>query len=113
MAQLIPLGTDDRGTILIEVSGPAAVAGRSAIDEASAGKSAADKAIDAASGLSGTIPSLCARIAAGFQAMDAGRRPAKATVEFGLSVSVEGTVYVVKGSGEATIKVTAEWDLTP
>ena len=38
------------------------------------------------------------------------RRPSKATVEFGVSVSVEGNVYVVKGTGEATIKVTAEWN---
>jgi hypothetical protein len=39
------------------------------------------------------------------------RKPNSASAEFGLSVSGEGNLFVVKASGEATIKVTLNWSL--
>jgi hypothetical protein len=39
-------------------------------------------------------------------------RPTKATIEFGLNISLEGNVYLVKSTGQASIKITAEWQLT-
>lgn len=41
---------------------------------------------------------------------DAARRPRQVQVQFGLSVSVEGTVLVVKGGAGATIAVTLTYD---
>jgi hypothetical protein len=39
------------------------------------------------------------------------RKPNSASAEFGLSISGEGNLFVVKASGEATIKVTLNWNL--
>jgi hypothetical protein len=39
--------------------------------------------------------------------------PSKATLEFGLRFSGEGSIYVVKAIGEATLKVTVEWNFQP
>jgi len=36
--------------------------------------------------------------------------PAKATLEFGVSFTAEGDIYVVKASGEATLKAIVEWE---
>lgn len=112
MAQLVPLATEEHSTILVEAAEPAVVYGQSSIQEAGAGKDAAAKALDAATDLSSSIQSFCARAVSGFSEMAVERRPTKAIVEFGLSISVEGNVYVVKGSGQATVKVTAEWDFS-
>jgi len=39
--------------------------------------------------------------------------PAKsAAVEFGISFSAEGSIYLVKSSGAATLKVTVTWDFS-
>jgi hypothetical protein len=40
------------------------------------------------------------------------RKPSSASAEFGLSIAGEGNLFVVKASGEATIKVTLNWSLT-
>jgi len=112
MAQLVPLATEDHSTILIEASEPAMVSGESSIREAAAGKDAATKALEAATDLSSSIQAFCARAVSGFNEMAVERRPTKATVEFGLNISLEGNVYVVKGTGQATVKVTAEWDFS-
>lgn len=39
------------------------------------------------------------------------RKPGSASAEFGLSIAGEGNLFVVKASGEATIKVTLNWSL--
>lgn len=36
--------------------------------------------------------------------------PAKATLEFGISFSAEGDIYVVKAAGEASLKISVEWE---
>ena len=36
--------------------------------------------------------------------------PAKATLEFGICFSAEGNMYVVKAAGEASLKVSVEWE---
>jgi hypothetical protein len=35
--------------------------------------------------------------------------PSKITAEFGIKLGGEGNVYIVKTTGEASVKVTAEW----
>ena len=109
MAQLVPLTFDDGLTVYVEASESAVVPGQSAIQEAAA-KDAASKAVDAAKELSESIQAFCGRVITGFQSLAEGGRPNKATVQFGVNVSVEGNVYVVKGGGEASITVSAEWD---
>ena len=39
------------------------------------------------------------------------RKPSSASAEFGLSIAGEGNLFVVKASGEATIKVRLNWSL--
>lgn len=36
--------------------------------------------------------------------------PKKASVEFGLSFGAKGNIYLVEASGEASIKISIEWD---
>jgi hypothetical protein len=38
------------------------------------------------------------------------RRPNSISAEFGLSFNLEGNIYVVKASGEASLKVTLTWN---
>jgi hypothetical protein len=38
-------------------------------------------------------------------------KPNSASAEFGLKVSAEGNLFIVKASGEATLKVTLNWSL--
>jgi hypothetical protein len=38
-------------------------------------------------------------------------KPDTATAEFGLSVVGEGNLFIVKASGEATIKITLTWSI--
>src|SRR5690348_16721815 len=40
------------------------------------------------------------------------KKPDSASAEFGLNVSAEGNLFVVKASGEASIKVTLNWGLS-
>lgn len=36
-------------------------------------------------------------------------KPDSASAEFGLSVSAEGNIFVVKASGEASVRITLNW----
>ena len=36
--------------------------------------------------------------------------PNKISLEFGIKVGVNGTVYIAKGTGEANIKISINWD---
>lgn len=111
MPEIIEVSLDNGLVIYVEKGdaafAPAVVAG---IQEAGLAE-AAEKAIDTAAQLSSSIKGFCAQMVASLQELEEKARPDRAAIEFGLSVSVEGNVYVVKTSGEATIKITAEWDL--
>jgi len=37
-------------------------------------------------------------------------KPDTASAEFGLSVTAEGSIFVVKASGEASVKITLNWN---
>jgi Trypsin-co-occurring domain 1 len=43
-----------------------------------------------------------------FQRLDT--KPDTASAEFGLSVTAEGSIFVVKASGEASVKITLNWN---
>lgn len=51
----------------------------------------------------------CESIIKNFESLS--KKPDSASAEFGLNVAGEGNLYVVKASGEATIKVTLNWSL--
>ncbi len=38
--------------------------------------------------------------------------PKKATAEFGLQFTAEGNIYMVKASGQATIKISFDWEIS-
>lgn len=113
MGDLIPITLDNGLMIYVESMGttraPVQLTG---IEEAGVPE-AASKAIDTAAQLSSSIRGFCAQMVASLQELDTRMRPHKATMEFGLSISAEGNVYVVKTTGEASLKITAEWSLAP
>jgi hypothetical protein len=113
VSTVVPLRIDEHTTILVEAGEPTLVATGSGIEEAASAGDAAERAIDTAQDLAGSIRTFCERIVRGFQEIEASGRPDRASVEFGLDVSIEGNVYVVKGSGTASVRVTAEWELKP
>lgn len=51
----------------------------------------------------------CESIIKNFEALS--KKPDSASAEFGLNVSAEGNLFVVKASGEATIKITLNWSI--
>jgi|SRR5277367_651467 len=106
MATLIPVHVSDGTTIYIEGAESAPVPGRSGIREASAAD-AAETALDTGQQISESVKSFCAVIVKSMGELVT--RPSKVTLEFGLSISLEGNVYVVKTTGDASIKITAEW----
>jgi hypothetical protein len=113
MAQLVRVDVGD-GTIWVEASDSAPVPGSSsAISEAASPRDAAKKAIETADQLQNSLKAFCGNVVTGLRELGADAKPSRATVEFGINVSIEGNVYVVKGSGEASITVTAEWDFEP
>ena len=109
MSDLIPVTVDDGHVIYVEASEGVQRRG-SGIEEASA-LSAGEKALDTASQLSRAVSGFCTRIVGSLRELQASAKPSKATIEFGLNISLEGNVYVVKTAGQASIKISAEWKL--
>jgi hypothetical protein len=108
MASLIPV-TTEATTFYFEATDRAPVPGRTAIVEAGA-EDTAERAVETAEALTESIRGFCTRVVGSFDELAEAAKPARASIEFGLSVSAEGNVYVVKGSAEANIKITAEWE---
>jgi hypothetical protein len=49
----------------------------------------------------------CESIIKNFESLS--KKPDSASAEFGLNISGEGNLFVVRASGEATIKITLNW----
>ncbi len=110
MAKVIPMKFEDGTTIYVESVESARLPGAPTIQEASAAD-AVEKSLDTAAQLNNSIKAFCARIIKSFHELEDSSKPNKATIEFGLDISLEGNVYIVKTTGEASIKITAEWEL--
>ena len=54
------------------------------------------------------IKPFCESIIYNFQSLI--QKPSSASAEFGLNVTAEGNVFVVKASGQATLKITLNWN---
>ena len=111
MSKLVPVTLDDNTTIYVEASSSASVPQDLLIQEAASPADAAERALDAAARLDASIRSFCGRIVSSLNQLSTDARPKKATIKFGLSMSAEGNVYVVKSTGEASIEIAAEWEL--
>lgn len=57
----------------------------------------------------GRIKPFCESIISNFEELT--KKPDSASAEFGLKVSAEGNLFIVKAAGEATLKVTLTWRL--
>jgi hypothetical protein len=55
------------------------------------------------------VKPFCEAIITNFEKLSV--KPNSASAEFGLKVSAEGNLFIVKASGEATLKVTLSWSL--
>jgi hypothetical protein len=69
------------------------------------------KTIDSFHMMSATIKAFCTSLVKTFKSLASEHAPDNITAEFGLKLSGEGNVYVVKTTGEASLKITAEWKL--
>ncbi|RXE56032.1 hypothetical protein ABH15_07500 [Methanoculleus taiwanensis] len=57
------------------------------------------------------IKTLCGAIIQTFNDMPEYKKPNKLITEFGLKISGEGNVYLVKTGAEASLVITAEWQV--
>lgn len=114
MPRLIPMRCDDETTIWIEAMEDVQTEGGAAVGPARATgvREEVDKAVKALEGVSDTIKGYCTTVMRTFREMSESMRPDRATVEFGIQLSAEGNAFVVKGSAQANLKVTAEWKLS-
>lgn len=55
------------------------------------------------------IKALCGAIIQTFDNLSGDQKPSKLITEFGLKISGEGNVYLVKTGAEASLVITAEW----
>jgi Trypsin-co-occurring domain 1 len=110
MADLAPVTLDDGMTIWVEVTDSALLPGQSRIAPAGA-EDAARRAVETGSQMSGAVAAMCRRVIGSLRSMPEEDQPASAEVEFSLSISLEGNVYVVKGAGEGAIAIRAQWQL--
>ena len=75
------------------------------------GVEAAQKVVASFEKISETIRAFCRSLVTSFREMEQKTAPHKITAEFGLKISGEGQVFVVKSTAEASLKITAEWEL--
>jgi nucleotidyltransferase/DNA polymerase involved in DNA repair len=61
--------------------------------------------------ISDTIRAYCASLVKTFQGINQELAPNRIKAEFGLKLSGEGNVYVVKSAAEASLRITAEWQI--
>ena len=80
------------------------------IRKVSADEAAAELA-QVAESISGTVKAYCSNLIKGIKELPTGIIPKSVKAEFGIKLSAEGTIFVAKTSGEASLKVTAEWQL--
>jgi NTP-dependent ternary system trypsin peptidase co-occuring protein len=57
----------------------------------------------------GKVKPFCESIIKNFEGLS--KKPDSASAEFGLKISAEGNLFIVKASGEATLKITLNWSL--
>lgn len=71
----------------------------------------AKKALQAGESLNKTIKVYCSSLVKAFESLEGAKKPHKITAEFGLKLSGDCKAYIVNTSGEASLKITAEWSM--
>lgn len=61
--------------------------------------------------ISDTIRAYCTSLVRTFKEFQTENAPNRIKAEFGLKLSGEGNVYVVKSAAEGSLKITAEWEM--
>lgn len=61
--------------------------------------------------ISDTIRAYCTSLVRTFKGFETEHAPDRIKAEFGLKLSAEGNVYVVKSAAEGSLKITAEWEM--
>jgi hypothetical protein len=113
MPKLIEMKVDDQTRIWVEVAEDFELEGfTGVVSEVGVGKQI-DRAVKAFNEMSSAIEGYCASVFRSFTRLGAEVRPQKATVEFGVQVGAEGQAFIVRGTAQANLKVTAEWNFTP
>lgn len=74
------------------------------------GEQMAGKALEAGESLHETIKGYCSSLVKAFESLE-GRRPNRITAEFGLKLSGDCKIYIVNAAGEASLKITAQWEM--
>lgn len=72
---------------------------------------AATELAHSADTISETVKAYCSNLIKGIKELPTGIIPKSVKAEFGIKLSAEGTIFVAKTSGEASLKITAEWQL--
>jgi hypothetical protein len=105
--QLLELDTEDGGTILVAVDMPEEAVGRvSAPGEPPIKK--LDQSFDVVRAL---IVRGCRPLTKAFEQLHQETQATNAEVEFGISFTAKGNVYLMESSGGATLKVKVSWNM--
>jgi Trypsin-co-occurring domain 1 len=67
------------------------------------------RTLRAAETLSTTIKAYCSSLVRVFEALEGTEKPRQFTAEFGLKLSSDCKFYVVNAAGEASLKITVQW----
>jgi hypothetical protein len=68
------------------------------------------EALKAAETLNSAIKAYCSSLVQVFDELKGEKKPQRITAEFGLKLSSDCKFYVVNAAGEASLKVTAQWE---
>lgn len=107
--EFLELSTDDESTILVAVSVPEAAVQRTA--------TLSGEPLDRMDKKFGEVKDFiirsCKPLTEAFQELHQSTNAKNAEVEFGISFTIKGSVYLVESSGGANLKVKVTWDFEP
>ncbi len=105
--ELLELNTEDGGTILVAVDVPEAAVGR----VSAPGDPPIKKLDQSFNVVSSLIVRGCRPLTKAFGQLHQETQATSAEVEFGVSFTAKGNVYLVESSGQATLKVKVTWNM--
>lgn len=107
MENLIALDFDDKSSIFIEL--PDDTSRMTPIGKGGDVINKIDKSFDVL--ITSFVNKICKSFYRAFtSSKESNAMPNKAVIEMGLQFNMEGNIYLVKSSGQSTIKVTFEWN---
>jgi len=70
----------------------------------------AEETLNAAESLGASIKAYCSALVRTFEALEEVEKPQRITAEFGLKLSSDCKFYIINAAGEASLKITAQWE---